>query len=88
MIKITTTELICLLFEIEQIEAALEYETGFNCYDYFLTDILMMNHAQILDCLTMSHNTQKQKELIHTLIDFISEYFNIEYQYDPASERK
>ncbi|EUC80394.1 MULTISPECIES: hypothetical protein [Streptococcus] len=85
MIKITTTELIYLLFEIEQIEAALEYETGFNCYDYFLTDILMMSSEQVLECL----NSQKDNPrwLMNRLMDFVSEYFNIQYQYEPTNER-
>lgn len=85
MIKITTNELICLLFEIEQIEASLEYETGFNCYDYFLTDILMMSSEQVLECL----NSQKDNPrwLMNRLTDFVGEYFNIQYQYEPTNER-
>ena len=85
MIKITTTELIYLLFEIEQIEASLEYETGFNCYDYFFTDILMMSSEQVLECL----NSQKDNPrwLMNRLMDFVSEYFNIQYQYEPTNER-
>lgn len=85
MIKITTNELICLLFEIEQIEASLEYETGFNCYDYFLTTILMTRSEQVLECLNSQRDNQN--DLIDHLIRFVSEYFNIQYQYDPKDER-
>ena len=49
MIKLTKTDLICLLQEIENMEATIELETGFNCYDYFLTDILKMNSEQVLE---------------------------------------
>lgn len=88
MIKLTKKDLIALLLEIEHIEASLEYETGFNCYDYLLTNILMMTHEQVLDCLNRDNNTKEQKELIHDLILFIREYFNIQYHYDSTSERK
>ncbi|CYU41208.1 hypothetical protein [Streptococcus suis] len=85
MIKLTKTDLICLLHEIENMEATIELETGFNCYDYFLTDILMMNSEQVLECL----NSQKdnQRWFMNRLTDFVSEYFNIQYQYDPKDER-
>lgn len=85
MIKLTTNDLICLLQEIENMEATIELETGFNCYDYFLTDTLMMNFEQVLECL----NSQKDKPrwLMNRLTDFVSEYFNIQYQYDPKDER-
>ena len=85
MIKLTTNDLICLLQEIENMEATIELETGFNCYDYFLTDILKMNSEQVLECL----NSQKdnQRWLMNRLTDFVSEYFNIQYQYDPKDER-
>ncbi|MDD7565969.1 MULTISPECIES: hypothetical protein [Streptococcus] len=85
MIKLTKTDLICLLLEIENMEATIELETGFNCYDYFLTDILMMNSEQVLECL----NSQKdnQRWFMNRLTDFVSEYFNIQYQYDPKDER-
>ena len=77
--------MICLLQEIESMEASLELETGFNCYDYFLTDTLMMNSEQVLECL----NSQKdnQRWLMNRLMDFVSEYFNLQYQYDPKDER-
>lgn len=88
MIKLTKSELIVLLLEIEHIETSLEYETGFNSYDYFLTNILLMTPGQVLDCLNMDHSTRKQQELIHSLIHFVSEYFNIQYRYDPTTERK
>lgn len=85
MIKLTKNDLICLLQEIENMEATIELETGFNCYDYFLTDTLMMNSEQVLECL----NSQKDKPrwLMNRLTDFVSEYFNIQYQYDPKDER-
>ena len=85
MIKLTTNDMICLLQEIESMEASLELETGFNCYDYFLTDTLMMNSEQVLECL----NSQKdnQRWLMNRLMDFVSEYFNLQYQYDPKDER-
>lgn len=88
MIKLTKSELIVLLLEIEHIETSLEYETGFNSYDYFLTNILMMNPEQVLNCVTMDHDSQMQNKLIHNLIHFVSEYFNIQYQYDSTTERK
>ena len=77
--------MICLLQEIESMEASLELETGFNCYDYFLTDTLMMNSEQVLECL----NSQKdnQRWLMNRLMDFVSDYFNLQYQYDPKDER-
>lgn len=85
MIKLSTNDLICLLQEIESMEATIELETGFNCYDYFLTDTLMMHSEQVLECL----NSQKDKPrwLMNRLTDFVSEYFNIQYQYDPKDER-
>ena len=85
MIKLTTNDLICLLQEIENMEATLELETGFNSYDYILTDILKMNSEQVLKCL----NSQKDNHrwLMNRLTDFVSEYFNIQYQYDPEYER-
>ncbi|HGI4101714.1 TPA: hypothetical protein ACJSO9_001859 [Streptococcus agalactiae] len=85
MIKLATNDLICLLQEIENMEATIELETGFNCYDYFLTDTLMMNSEQVLECL----NSQKdnQRWLMNHLTDFVSEYFNLQYQYEPKNER-
>lgn len=85
MIKLTKTDLICLLQEIENMEAAIELETGFNCYDYFLTDILMMSSKQVFESL----NSQQESErwLMNRLTDFVSEYFNIRYQYDPTNGR-
>lgn len=85
MIKLTKTDLICLLQEIENMEATIELETGFNCYDYFLTDILMMNFEQVLECLNSKEDNQRW--LMNRLIDFVSEYFNLQYQYDPKDER-
>lgn len=85
MIKLTKTELICLLLEIENMEATIELETGFNCYDYFLTDILMMNSEQVLECLNSKEDNSRW--LMNRLIDFVSEYFNIQYQYEPKDER-
>ena len=84
MIKLTTNDLICLLQEIESMEAALELETGFNSYDYFLTDILMMNSEQVLKCLNSQQDNQRW--LMNRLTDFVSEYFNIQYLYDPKNE--
>lgn len=85
MIKLTTNDLICLLQEIENMEATIELETGFNCYDYFLTDILMMNSEQVLECL--NSKADNPRWLMNRLTDFVSEYFNIQYQYDPEYER-
>ncbi|HEM3634281.1 TPA: hypothetical protein U1C38_002159 [Streptococcus suis] len=85
MIKLTKTDLICLLLEIENMEATIELETGFNCYDYFLTDILMMNSEQVLECLNSKEDNSRW--LMNRLIDFVSEYFNIQYQYEPKDER-
>ena len=85
MIKLTKTDLICLLQEIENMEATIELETGFNCYDYFLTDILMMNSEQVLECL--NSKADNQRWLMNQLIDFVSEYFNLQYQYEPKDER-
>ena len=85
MIKLTKTDLICLLLEIENMEATIELETGFNCYDYFLTDILMMNSEQVLECLNSKEDNPRW--LMNRLIDFVSEYFNLQYQYDPKDER-
>ena len=85
MIKLTKTDLICLLLEIENMEATIELETGFNCYDYFLTDILMMNSEQVLECLNSKEDNQRW--LMNQLIDFVSEYFNLQYQYEPKDER-
>ncbi|WP_449457791.1 hypothetical protein [Streptococcus suis] len=85
MIKLTKTDLICLLLEIENMEATIELETGFNCYDYFLTDILMMNSEQVLECLNSKEDNQRW--LMNQLIDFVSEYFNLQYQYEHKDER-
>ena len=85
MIKLTKTDLICLLLEIENMEATIELETGFNCYDYFLTDILMMNSEQVLECLNSKEDNPKW--LMNRLIDFVSEYFNLQYQYESKDER-
>lgn len=85
MIKLTKTDLICLLLEIENMEATIELETGFNCYDYFLTDILMMNSEQVLECLNSKEDNPRW--LMNRLIDFVSEYFNLQYQYESKDER-
>lgn len=85
MIKLTKTDLICLLLEIENMEATIELETGFNCYDYFLTDILMMNSEQVLECLNSKEDNPRW--LMNHLIDFVSEYFNLQYQYESKDER-
>ncbi|MDG3136800.1 hypothetical protein [Streptococcus suis] len=85
MIKLTKTDLICLLLEIENMEATIELETGFNCYDYFLTDILKMNSEQVLECLNSKEDNPKW--LMNRLIDFVSEYFNLQYQYESKDER-
>ena len=85
MIKLTKTDLICLLLEIENMESTIELETGFNCYDYFLTDILKMNSEQVLECLNSKEDNPRW--LMNRLTDFVSEYFNIQYQYDPEYER-
>lgn len=86
--KLTKSDLVALLLEIEHIEAALEYQTGFNSYDYFLNEVLKTNNEQVLNCVTMDHDSQMQSKLIHNLIHFVSEYFNIQYRYDPTTERK
>ena len=85
MIKLTKTDLICLLLEIENMESTIELETGFNCYDYFLTDILMMNSEQVLECLNSKEDNPRW--LMNRLIDFVSEYFNLQYQYESKDER-
>lgn len=85
MLKLTKTDLICLLLEIENMEATIELETGFNCYVYFLTDILMMTPEQVLECLNSKEDNQRW--FMNRLTDFVSEYFNIQYQYDPKDER-
>ncbi|MCQ8267182.1 hypothetical protein NF408_04255 [Streptococcus suis] len=85
MIKLTKTDLICLLLEIENMEATIELETGFNCYDYFLTDILMMNSEQVLEYLNSKEDNPRW--LMNRLIDFVSEYFNLQYQYESKDER-
>lgn len=85
MIKLTTNDLICLLQEIENMEATLELETGFNSYDYFLTDILMMNSEQVLECLNSKEDNPRW--LMNRLTDFVSECFNLQYQYEPKDER-
>ena len=85
MIKLTTNDLICLLQEIENMETTIELETGFNCYDYFLTDILKMNSEQVLECLNSKEDNPKW--LMNRLIDFVSEYFNLQYQYESKDER-
>ena len=59
MIKLTKTDLICLLLEIENMESTIELETGFNCYDYFLTDILKMNSEQVLECLNSKEDNPR-----------------------------
>ncbi|HEM3643014.1 TPA: hypothetical protein U1C94_000332 [Streptococcus suis] len=84
MIKLTKTDLICLLLEIENMEATIELETGFNCYDYFLTNNLMMSSEQVLECLNSKED--KPRWLMNRLIDFVSEYFNLQYQYEPKDE--
>ncbi|HEM3590784.1 TPA: hypothetical protein U1C03_001971 [Streptococcus suis] len=81
MIKLTKTDLICLLLEIENMEATIELETGFNCYDYFLTNNLMMSSEQVLECLNSKEDNPRW--LMNRLIDFVSEYFNLQYQYEP-----
>ena len=85
MIKLTKTDLICLLLEIENMESTIELETGFNCYDYFLTDILNMNSEQVLECLNSKEDNPRW--LMNRLIDFVSEYFNLQYQYESKDER-
>lgn len=85
MIKLTKTDLICLLQEIENMEATIELETGFNCYVYFLTDILMMTSEQVLECLNSKEDNPRW--LMNRLTDFVSEYFNLQYQYEPKDER-
>ena len=85
MIKLTKTDLICLLLEIENMESTIELETGFNCYDYFLTDILMLNSEQVLECL--NSKADNPRWLMNRLIDFVSEYFNLQYQYESKDER-
>lgn len=85
MIKLSTNDLICLLQEIEGIEATLELETGFNSYDYFLTDILKMNSEQVLECLNSKEDNPRW--LMNRLNDFVSEYFNLQYQYEAKDER-
>ncbi|WP_165624016.1 hypothetical protein [Streptococcus equi] len=85
MIKLSTNDLICLLQEIESIEATLELETGFNSYDYFLTDILKMNSEQVLECLNSKEDNPRW--LMNRLNDFVSEYFNLQYQYEAKDER-
>ncbi|MFH6614966.1 hypothetical protein QE521_01290 [Streptococcus suis] len=84
MIKLTKTDLICLLLEIENMETTIELETGFNCYDYFLSDVLMMSSEQVLECLTSQRDNPRW--LMNRLIDFVSEYFNLQYQYEPKDE--
>ena len=85
MIKLTKTDLICLLLEIENMESTIELETGFNCYDYFLTDILKMNSEQVLECLNSKEDNPRW--LMNRLIDFVSECFNLQYQYESKDER-
>ncbi|HFI0510238.1 TPA: hypothetical protein ACGOX6_001989 [Streptococcus suis] len=86
MIKLTKSDLICLLLEIENMETTIELETGFNCYDYILSDVLMMSSEQVLECLTSQRDNERW--LMNRLTDFVGEYFNIRYQYDPTNERK
>ena len=74
-----------LLLEIENMEATIELETGFNCYDYFLTDTLMMNTEQVFECLNSKEDNPRW--LMNRLTDFVSEYFNLQYQYEPKNER-
>lgn len=57
MMKLTKSDLVALLLEIEHIEAAFEYQTGFNSYDYFLNEVLKMNNEQVLNCVTMDHDS-------------------------------
>ncbi|HEL1630539.1 TPA: hypothetical protein TXL51_002056 [Streptococcus suis] len=85
MIKVSKKDLISLLEEIESMEAIIEIETGFNCYEYFLTDILMMTSEQVLECLNSKEDNPRW--LMNRLTDFVSEYFNLQYQYEPKDER-
>lgn len=87
MINITKEDVICLLNEIETIETSLENKTGFNSYDYFLTEVLMMDNGQLFKLLNTDYNGDNQRKCIEQLVNFISEYFNLPYYYVSKSER-
>ena len=45
----------------------------------------MMNSEQVLECLNSKEDNPRW--LMNRLTDFVSEYFNIQYQYEPKDER-